>query len=65
MESRFGELMGYEAKILESFSDDEEAHSLEDEAMVLFIEMAHYLTDEQIDKAQQMFERISEMDFAR
>jgi hypothetical protein len=57
--------MGYEAKISEIMGHDEIAHSLEDEAMVLFIKMADYLTKEQIHSAQEMFKRIGEMDFVR
>lgn len=58
-------LLEYEVRIKQSVGDDERAHSLEDEAMSKFIEIASQLGLPQIKKAQAMFKRISEMDFSR
>jgi DNA-binding MltR family transcriptional regulator len=58
-------LRDFEKHIIENQYDDEEAHFTEDEAMRYFIKNVLHLTHEEIIEAQEIFKRISEMDFSR
>ena len=54
-----------ESEIMLNPTDDEGCHSLEDEAMKLFIENCHLLSMKDIKECQLIFYKISRMDFSR
>jgi hypothetical protein len=58
-------LYDYEERIKRSVGDDEGAHSLEDEAMIYFIENCDKMSRLDLLDAQRIFARIKAMDFAR